>query len=307
MYLTKYKPIVFLFFLFFIFSGCANYQFNRMKKFTQKKEILNMVRINDTLYVDKSEMSNIGWQEFMAWNKNIDEPLPMIHPDTAFWYRFDTCLTGLSKIYHVDPDFFYYPVVNIDQRQANLYSKWRTERVFEGFLHHFKFRKISLKKGNLYNFKMEDFYENDLVATKFPKDKLLYPHFRLPTEEEWLLIAHYADSIESKIYKHSLHESCKDYYPCFWSNIIPCENDTLKWKPTRNVNECCGPYDSKIIYNIRGNVSEWTMETNTAMGGSWKDKRHSILKYPKSKETSANSWTGFRNVMVWRKWTGSTD
>ena len=54
-----------------------------------------------------------------------------------------------------------------------------------------------------------------------------------------------------------------------WCGKMPCVNDTSKYDPTRYVKSFDTPRKVQAIYNLRGNVSEWSSEDNLIFGGSW--------------------------------------
>ncbi len=71
--------------------------------------------------------------------------------------------------------------------------------------------------------------------------------------------------------------------------------------PTISVNDGCISEKVNPIYNLRGNVSEWTLEKNICVGGGWSDQRVIILKSDTFRLDSVNSLTGFRNVFEWKQ------
>ena len=56
------------------------------------------------------------------------------------------------------------------------------------------------------------------------------------------------------------------------------------------------------LYNLRGNVREWTTENNFTFGGGWKDSHDVTMSNMFIYQSETNSWTGFRNVCKMRKW-----
>jgi hypothetical protein len=123
----------------------------------------------------------------------------------------------------------------------------------------------------------------------------------LPDEIEWLSALNYNDSIYNLFYekcKSKYCKSCKEKYPMIHSNLDPSENSEL----TINVYSGCTGISGKSIYNLQGNVSEWTSLPNYNIGGGWKNSKEDILNNNTFFLDSTNAWTGFRNICEWKKW-----
>ena len=89
----------------------------------------------------------------------------------------------------------------------------------------------------------------------------------------------------------------------FRSDINPCANDTIPiGAPTENVYVGCKSKNDSVIYNLRGNVGEWTSAKDISIGGGWIDKRETILTQDTFHIKKENAWTGFRNVCEWKRW-----
>ncbi|NQZ78390.1 MAG: SUMF1/EgtB/PvdO family nonheme iron enzyme, partial [Ekhidna sp.] len=125
--------------------------------FAQRKKPPGTVRINDTLYVDQIEVTNIHWleYEFYVSRDSIPEYHQSILPISA--------VTDIYRPYYFRyPGYKDYPVVGISYEQASEYCIWRTKVV---------------------NLKLAD--ENSTFRV----------NFRLPTELEWEVAAKTIDSL----------------------------------------------------------------------------------------------------------------
>lgn len=103
------------------------------------------IRVNDTLFVDWTERCNIDWKEFNQYNLRIygDESSQYLEsfPDV---YGYVRALDRTNKLvvesdvtrdyYYYDIEYDNYPITGITLQQAKQFSKWRSDRVFEGYL-----------------------------------------------------------------------------------------------------------------------------------------------------------------------------
>jgi len=132
------------------------------------------IEVKANFYFDKTEIRNLDWEEFLYWTKRIygvnsKEYLAII-PDTTVWESEE--LTSMQKNYLRNPQFNEYPVVGITLEQANLFCKWRTDRVNE---------MLWVKSGKEWGVVKELKYEY--------KDLPKVVEYRIPTKDEWLLVS----------------------------------------------------------------------------------------------------------------------
>lgn len=100
--------------------------------FISKKEFTppGTVKLNNNLFVDKTEISNFNWQEFEYWIKkkhgsNSKEHVAIL-PDTTVWLNEGSYNKPYVKHYYRHPAYKQYPVVGISYEQAVAFCKWRT-------------------------------------------------------------------------------------------------------------------------------------------------------------------------------------
>ncbi len=133
------------------------------------------IKISDNFYADKTEITNIGWREYMYWSKRVygenSNEYKLIIPDTTVWDKEG--LTGIKLDYLRNPKYNNYPIVGITYEQAVKYCKWRSDRVNE---------LVWIKKTG----EKHDFIKNfDYKYEDLPK----MFEYRLPTKEEWIKIS----------------------------------------------------------------------------------------------------------------------
>jgi len=270
-----------------------------------------VIQIDSNLYCDQTEVTNLSWREYMFWNerifgKNSSEYLSTL-PDTLVWVANFDCLESYVDYYLRHPTYNKYPVVGISQKQAMAYSKWRSDRVFENIL--IQLKKIkwdSLQNRNTY-FSTERYYEGSLKNIETGKKLKFYPLYRLPTIEERSLLLAYMDSIYIQLLLKCKSKNCDD---CLYQHInnqleiTPCDSSRYKTSPTIRVDGKCESRKAWqfSLFNIKGNVNEWTAMDEIAAGGSWLDNRIFVMQNDTSRISVINAGVGLRNVCEWKIW-----
>jgi len=290
-------PTNLLVFLSFLLATCTSTNNFHKKKFKNKNYHLkitppNGIKIAENFFYDQTEIRNLDYLEYLHWTERVfgkkSEEIKAALPDTNVWKEKYACLLSNINYYLRHPDYKDYPTVGISQQQAINFSKWRSNRVFEYVLIRDGVIEWNLRQNADSNFTVERYFSGKYLNYKPDTNYKYYPNFRLPTVQEFKKALHYADSIDKVV--------CEN----FQSDIVPCIKDSF-FNPTVNVNASCSK-KKKTIYNLRGNVSEWTTENNICVGGGWTDTRQAILSKDTFQLKTANSSTGFRNVCEWKRW-----
>ena len=110
-----------------VLSGCSIlflFLFLSLSCYSQKssktrKPPPGTVQVNDTLFVDKTEVANIHWREYLYWlskNKTEDDYFKALQ-DTSVWAA-DTETQPFSQYYHRHPSYNNYPAVGISYAQV---------------------------------------------------------------------------------------------------------------------------------------------------------------------------------------------
>ena len=218
-----------------------------------------------------------------------------IYPDTLVWshdYAYSYNDPWTRNYFH-HPAFDEYPVVGVNWHQAIAFSKWRT--------------------------KILDEYLMD-------RDEPLNDEFRLPTESEWEYAAR--GGLDLSPYPWGGPYTTNDQ-GCFLANFKPRRGNYTADGGVRTVKVASYNPNNYGLYDMAGNVSEWTDNTydesvmsfahdmnmdfkydaketdpnikkrKVIRGGSWKDISHFIQTGTRDYEyqDTAKSYLGFRNVI----------
>ncbi len=262
-----YKTLLFLIILPVVFS------------FSSKKgnEVPpGTTQINDTLFFDKTEISNSTWLEYMAWNKNKfginSNEYKFSCPDTLVWRDPNSCNEPYVQYYLRHPAYNNYPVVGVSYDQALEYCKWRSDRV-NLFL--------MVKSGKM---KIENAININSIEKRF--------EYRLPTKQEWESIALLGLSDQSR----KTIKAGKATIGMF--NVRDIMNDTIN-----HHRDVCYPVDSHYenILGVRhmiGNVSEMIQEKGICKGGSWRSMLKDSHPSIDNKYQKPSAMLGFRCVAI---------
>jgi len=255
-----------------------------------------VVKIAENLYYDQTEVTNAEWREFVFWTKHIfgekSDEYAFAQQDIMFWRSPDSCTRFYLFNYRNNPVYDFYPVVGIRQEQAEAYSKWRGDRVFEKMLiDHGDLQWDPAQNKETY-FSIERYYAGQYQNTKPNKHFNYYPVYRLPSTNERKMALQHEDLIEK-----TLGDNCRP--PDI--NIPVCTNGIITTSPRRILPEACKPERKDIIYSLRGGVSEWNMEQGVITGGAGGAETKSFEVKDAAQQGTPITQTGFRNVCEWKE------
>lgn len=267
-----------LFLLFIFVSACT-----ALKKNPTKGNPPGTVQINDTLFIDQTEVANIHWREFLYYLSDVEEDenkYEQALPDTLVWRALLRYCDPIVEYYFRHPAYNIYPVVGISYEQAIQYCKWRT---------HIANQRNYFRENNIKDFKNH-------LTDKFP----IKYYYRLPTEQEWEMIAHgKSASLQSAFGYDSVYRRWKGKYHKIFNCIYPGESvadSTTNALYTTDI-KAFYPNSSKC-YNMIGNVAEMVAEKGIAKGGSFLHHLDSCGITIDQNYSNPQMWLGFRCVAV---------
>ncbi|MDD4217292.1 MAG: SUMF1/EgtB/PvdO family nonheme iron enzyme [Bacteroidales bacterium] len=255
--------------LLFISSFCVTYSYSA-------KPIIppGTAKINDSLYVDKTEVRNIDYIEFVYWCErefgvDSDEYLSIL-PDTLVWESQYN--EPMINLYFRHPAYNLYPVVGVSYEQAVKYCEWRTDRVNEML-----YLKLNKLQSNV--------LKNEIQVPA-------YVIYRLPSIQEWEKVA--GLPLSKRTMKKLQRKKYQNLHKCNLnvSNEIGVPDDMASI--TTSVNSY---WPNELgVYNMIGNVAEMTSEKGIAKGGSWKHKPDEVSVENSFNYEIPKAWLGFRCI-----------
>lgn len=231
------------------------------------------VKINDTLFADEAEITNLSWIEFEIWTTtkygaNSPEHKAVL-PDTLVWRQNNSSNEPYVQYYYRHPAYKNYPVVGISYEQVIAFCKWRTERVKE-------FMCLSKKYG------------------------VIEFEYRLPSKSEWEFISNNGIGCFSNDGRNEKGQ--------LTSNHVWVPKDTIEEKKgySYDIADVTAPAYSYWknmfgLYNVIGNVSEMVSEKGISKGGSWRNRLEECRAGKDISYDKPTAWLGFRCVCVVKK------
>lgn len=273
------------------------------------------IAVDDSLYCDRTEVTNISWLEYEYWVTSTfgyrsPEHVSML-PDTMVWDRVIEYDEPYRLAYLRHPAYRDHPVVGVTYAQAKAYCEWRSDRVMESYLIRtgvIDFRKEQTAQDH---FTIEAFYGTDGLKAYH---HLPYPSYALPTYAEWRGAVAMADSmarvnlprckkLKSTEFRGASFGECSGLVQqgrfIINSREVSVHAGSDKVAPTY-----CSRCEEDLIWHLRGNVSELSIDSALVLGGGWTDPLDSILLDIPLPTHVPHVATGFRSVCRWRVWDG---
>lgn len=229
------------------------------------------VRINDTLFADRTEIANVHWREYLFWvHKFAPDSEKLMLPDSTLLEQLHVSSAGsfaggwtLQDVYFRHPMYNNSPVVGISYDQAMAFCNWRSDRVNEA-----------------------------IDSGRWPKWKGGHVHYRLPTEAEWMLFA--GGGLDTAAYPFGVQKTTGARgKPCYNAGNLP--NWSTADQPfTYPVNGGCR--NNFGLCQTIGNVAELVAERGVAKGGWYGLPLDSCRIGARQTYTAPQPWLGFRCV-----------
>ncbi|MEQ9187660.1 MAG: SUMF1/EgtB/PvdO family nonheme iron enzyme [Cryomorphaceae bacterium] len=230
-----------------------------------------VVKVNEYLYYDQTEVSNSDWLEYLQWleqqtGDKTSNAYRSALPDTGVWNIGEGTEAPLMRYYLRHPAYAAYPVVGVTWQQASEYCAWRTERVMK-----------------------------QLASSDQASDMPLYFAYRLPIQSEFETMYDNTVKLPDRVgaegkrklrgsYRYTMKREVEDE-----TNAVEIVSDNADiTAPVRGI----WPNDFGV-HHIRGNVAEWLSAANTYAGGSWMDSFDQDVKRV-AQSTAPSAAIGFR-------------
>lgn len=230
------------------------------------------VKINDSLFIDNTELTNMAWLEYeMDTRQKYGASSPQhlaVLPDSTVWTKALSYNQPYVTYYYRHPAYRQYPVVGISYEQALGYCKWRTEKVKQ---------VLSAKK---------QFLDLDFA-------------YRLPSKAEWEFCSVNGSNVSWA--NHARSEKGRPQINCVVLDTTLGKNGFFD--DNADVTAPVGTYapNSLGLYNMIGNVAEMVQEKGISKGGGWRSRLEECRPGKDLAYSGPESWLGFRCVCVVRK------
>ena len=153
-------------------AGSVSGQHLTLKNYQKKALPRNLVAVGNSLYSDKSPITNLDWREYLYWLEQTygkeSAQFRAALPDEAILRQ--QMPDSIATNYLWQPAYNGFTVLGVSLEQARAYCQWRTDRVAEQMLWYLK---ILPKDYPIASFSLAE-YDN-------PKN-LQFLHFFLPQE-----------------------------------------------------------------------------------------------------------------------------
>lgn len=229
--------------LFFttVFSVLVASVFAQQINFKRKDVEKSLVKINESLFASKYEVTNKQYTDFLLFLKqnNMKEQLNVAQIDSAKWNKINDKEHPYVKYYHSHPAYNNYPLVNVSFEAALLYCDWLTQQYNSG------------------------------KRKKYKKVK-----FRLPTEQEWIIAAKAGDQASVYAWSGNEFKNKKGEYRCNFKGDPNNKMGNASINSDRaDITATVNAYwpNSFGLYNMTGNVAEMIATKGKTKGGSWLD------------------------------------
>ena len=254
-----------------------------------------------SFYMDETEVKNIDWKWYEYWTKNTYKSYPEVWkdllPDTLVWREELAYNEPLIRAYYRHPSYDEYPIVGVSWNQVQNFCKWRSNRVNEmllierGVLNANPNEQVDSESFDSEAYlagqytgsvrkNLEDKATGGERAVKY-EDGILLPEYRLPSEAEWEYAALALQGNQPETGDENIMEK----------RIFPWNDNTARYQKhnknqgkilanfkrgrgdymgmSGNLNDkASGPAPVRRflpndfgLYNMAGNVSEWTQDT----------------------------------------------
>ncbi|TAF32627.1 MAG: hypothetical protein EAZ57_07990 [Cytophagales bacterium] len=266
----------------------------------------NGVEIGNGLWIDQTEIANVHWLEYLHYL--VTDSGLTVHdralPDTVAWAY--TCWNSLSyetyepfiEQYLRYPGYRYYPVVGITFEQAQAYCEWRSNVVNSNI----QSSKVAEKYHVEINFRLPTPEEWEIAAAAL-QDTKKHP-FGFPNtwcSSKGIELSYISDSDEEPFKKVKVSTYCPAWQFFNTSDrYAHCNFDsTIKiYGFTDFLYDSYFDYNANGfgIYNIIGNMAEFTSVKGVAKGGSWQHPLEDCAIEKVQYYNGPTSWLGLRCV-----------
>lgn len=266
-----------LFFPVLIFSAAA-FTLPAVNGFSAKTISKEYSKIKENIYLNKYEVSNAAYRDFLSAIQSDPGKYTSCLPDTTVWRSIMTYNEPFTTYYFRHPSYDNYPVVGVSFENAQAYCQWLTES-----------------------------YNAD------EKRKFSKVIFRLPSIEEWQLGANGGNDQKQYPWGSGYLKNNRNMQLCNYKDDAELMYDPATKKyytaqtsasiaPNRIRVSTTSPVKSFFpssfgMYNMSGNVAEMIADKGIALGGGFNDAAWDVTVKSEKRYNGPSADIGFRVLM----------
>lgn len=175
-------------------TSCSPFRKSKISSCQDRMVPPNCIKISENYFVDKTDIKNIDYLEFMFWHERIfgakSPEYQFILPDSIRNLIPDDSYNGRMTDYYVSlkQEDLDKPLSKISDEQFRRYTQWRTDRVYEMLLSRFSILPYDTAQTAGHFFTIDHYYSGIYSRSKPVTLLAFIPDYRIPTPEEISLI-----------------------------------------------------------------------------------------------------------------------
>ncbi|EMR01944.1 SUMF1/EgtB/PvdO family nonheme iron enzyme [Cesiribacter andamanensis] len=268
----------------------------------------NTVQVGTNLYVDKTEVANLHWLEFLYYIRRDsgEAYYRQMLPDTSVWVQRtlvnpQTPPAELIQNYLRAPQYRTHPVVGISYEQAQAYARWRSRAVNQAINQPRELAALGLQGRRIvveYRLPTEEEWMQAAAGTRYigrhpygfrEKEFLVRASKRIDPQQAWEGLADPRPS--RKAFSRSLR---KTYLPLF--QVVASLPADLHMAPEFPLSTTEGLQNSLGLLHSIGNVAEMILGPGQAKGGSFMHPLEASKISDMQRYVGPAPWLGLRLV-----------
>jgi len=161
--------------------------FSLPNRYTSKEKFPpGTIKLENNLFVDKTEISSLEYREYLYWLKRIfgedGKILKNAFPNTSVYDSLAKSFNVTSVEFIFQPQFANYPIVGVSFEQATNFCQWRSDRVFEMILVTNKIMEWDTSQNKATFFTIKKYHDQHPPKNKEEKS-IRYPEYQIPNTE----------------------------------------------------------------------------------------------------------------------------
>lgn len=254
----------------YIPAGIVHHSYNKNNDGWQRDTLKHFL-------ISPTEVTNFQYKEFLYSLKDTPSRYRAMYPDTTVWTQKLAYGEPLMNHYFSHPAYRDYPVVGVSQHQAREYCEW-LETALKATFPDNKFNAHLPTKEQFARAARDSFIR-------------MYPHGGYLRNAKGQFLYNFKAVGDQRIAYSETSRRYQVKSTQEYSAILPSDGFLIT-----TIAESYAP-NKFGLYNISGNVAEWSDVSEIALGGSWNSPGYDIRIDSRIRSKSPTSNIGFRVVL----------